>query len=195
MGNKKGSRALVLGEQRGNEENETRGRWERDKELEIEGNIDELRLDGYSDADIQKKLPYSKELILTKRELLEKRDKIVGEETDQAAKKRELDLQYLKLIKTVKETIEGLSVEETRLKLEGQKLIKEIISDRAKLWSVDGKPGASTQIRMNNVENVVLGGTLSKKQLNVIGDIISGKVNPEEIKSENTVVECECLGS
>lgn len=195
MGNKKGSRALVLGEPKGTEENETRGRWERDKELEIEGNIDELRLDGYSDADIQKKLPYSKELILTKRELLEKRDKIVGEETDQAAKKRELDLQYLKLIKTVKETIEGLSVEETRLKLEGQKLIKEIISDRAKLWSVDGKVGASTQIRMNNVENVVLGGTLSKKQLNVIGDIISGKVNPEEIKSENTVVECECLGS
>ena len=36
---------------------------------EIEGNIDELRLDGYSDADIQKKLPYSKELIVTKREL------------------------------------------------------------------------------------------------------------------------------
>ena len=192
---KKGSRALVLGEEKGSEENETRGRWERDKELEIEGNIDELRLDGYSDADIQKKLPYSKELIVTKRELLEKRDKIVGEETEQSAKKRELDLQYLKLIKTVKETIEGLSVEETRLKIEGQKLIREIISDRAKLWSVDGKPGASTQIRMNNVENVVLGGTLSKKQLNVIGDIISGKVSPEEIKSENAVIECERLGS
>ena len=60
---------------------------------------------------------------------------------------------------------------------------------------MDGKPGASTQIRMNNVENVVLGGTLSKKQLNVIGDIISGKVNPEEIKSENAVIECERLGS
>ena len=155
---------LFRSTEQGSEENETRGRWERDKELEIEGNIDELRLDGYSDADIQKKLPYSKELIVTKRELLEKRDKIVGEETDQAAKKRELDLQYLKLIKTVKETIESLSVEETRLKIEGQKLIREIISDRAKLWSVDGKPGASTQIRMNNVENVVLGGTLSKKQ-------------------------------
>ena len=189
------SQSLVLGNETGTEENETRGRWNRDKELEIEGNIDELRLDGYSDADIQKKLPYSKELIVTKRELLEKRDKLVGEETDQAAKKRELDLQYLKLIKTVKETIESLSVEETRLKIEGQKLIREIISDRAKLWSVDGKPGASTQIRMNNVENVVLGGTLSKKQLNVIGDIISGKVNPEEIKSENAVIECERLGS
>ena len=189
------SQSLVLGNETGTEENETRGRWNRDKELEIEGNIDELRLDGYSDADIQKKLPYSKELIVTKRELLEKRDKLVGEETDQAAKKRELDLQYLKLIKTVKETIESLSVEETRLKIEGQKLIREIISDRAKLWSVDGKPGASTQIRMNNVENVVLGGTLSKKQLNVIGDISSGKVSPEEIKSENAVIECERLGS
>ena len=85
-------KSLVLGNETGTEENETRGRWNRDKELEIEGNIDELRLDGYSDADIQKKLPYSKELIVTKRELLEKRDKLVGEETDQAAKKRELDL-------------------------------------------------------------------------------------------------------
>lgn len=191
----RGSQALLIGEKKGTEENETRGRWERDKELEIEGNVDELRLDGYSDADIQKKLPYTKELIVAKRELLEKRDKLVGEETNPAAKKRELDLQYLKLIKTVKETVEGLSVEDTRLKLEGHKLIREIISDRAKLWSVDGKVGSGTQIRMNNVENVVLGGTLSKKQLNVIGDIISGKVSPEEIKSENTIVEGECIGS
>jgi len=191
----RGSQALLIGEKKGTEENETRGRWERDKELEIEGNVDELRLDGYSDADIQKKLPYTKELIVAKRELLEKRDKLVGEETNPAAKKRELDLQYLKLIKTVKETVEGLSVEDTRLKLEGHKLIREIISDRAKLWSVDGKAGSGTQIRMNNVENVVLGGTLSKKQLNVIGDIISGKVSPEEIKSENTIVEGECIGS
>ncbi len=191
----RGSQALLIGEKKGTEENETRGRWERDKELEIEGNVDELRLDGYSDADIQKKLPYTKELIVAKRELLEKRDKLVGEETNPAAKKRELDLQYLKLIKTVKETVEGLSVEDTRLKLEGHKLIREIISDRAKLWSVDGKVGSGTQIRMNNVENVVLGGTLSKKQLNVIGDIISGKVSPEEIKSENTIVEGERIGS
>jgi hypothetical protein len=191
----RGSQALLIGEKKGTEENETRGRWERDKELEIEGNVDELRLDGYSDADIQKKLPYTKELIVAKRELLEKRDKLVGEETNPAAKKRELDLQYLKLIKTVKETVEGLSVEDTRLKLEGHKLIREIISDRAKLWSVDGKVGSGTQIRMNNVENVVFGGTLSKKQLNVIGDIISGKVSPEEIKSENTIVEGECIGS
>ena len=195
MGNHKDSQALILGEQKGSEENETRGRWERDKELEIEGNIDELRLDGYSDADIQKKMPYTKELIVTKRELLEKRDKLVGDETDTSQKKRELDLQYLKLIKTVKETVEKLSVDETRLKIEGLKLVKEIISDRAKLWSVDGKVGAGTSIRMNNVENVVLGGTLSKKQLNVIGDIISGKVSPEEIKSENTVIEGECIGS
>lgn len=185
------SQSLIL-----DKEKSVQGTWSLDQQLEVEGNIDGLRLDGYSNADIQKKFPYSKELIVSKRELLEKRDQLVGEDTNAAAKKRELDLQYLKLIKTVKETIDGLSIEETRLKLEGHKLVKDIISDRAKLWSVDGKTSAATTIRMNNVENVVLGGTLSKKQLNVIGDIISGKVTPEEIKSNaNTVIENERIGS
>lgn len=190
----KNSQSLILDKEKGSEENETRGTWSLDQQLEIEGKIDDLRLDGYNDADIQKELPYSKELIVTKRELLEKRDKLVGEETDTSQKKRELDLQYLRLIKNVKKTIDELGKEDSRLKLEGMKLVKEIISDRAKLWSIDGKVTAGTSIRMNNVENVVLGGTLSKKQLNVIGDIISGKVNPEEVKvNESTSIEGECI--
>lgn len=190
MGNKKDSQSLILSNEKGTEGKETRGTWTVEQQLEVEGNIDDSRLDGLSDVEIQKKFAYSKELITTKRELLEKRDQLIGEKTDVSGKKRELDLQYLRLIKTVKDTIGTLSVEDTRLKIEGHKLIKDIISDRAKLWSVDGKTSAATTIRMNNVENVVLGGTLSKKQLNVIGDIISGKVNPEEIKSgANSVIE------
>lgn len=189
---KKEGRSLRLDRDKGDEDNETRGSWTKDENLEIESNIDDMRLDGCSNAEIQSKFPYSKELIVAKRDLLEKRDKLVGEETDPSGKKRELDLQYLRLIKTVKDAIEKLSVDETRIKIEGLKLVREIISDRAKLWSVDGKVSGGATIRMNNVENVVLGGTLSKKQLNVIGDIISGKVLPEDVKIENPVVEGEC---
>jgi hypothetical protein len=188
---RKDSQALIIDQPKGDSENETRGPWTLDQQLEVEGNIDDMRLDGYSDADIQKKYPYTKELIVAKRNLLEERDKLIGSETDASAKKRELDLQYLKLIKTVKEMVDKMSTEESRLKVEALKLVKDIISDRAKLWNVNGVPSASTTIRMNNVENVVLGGTLSKKQLNVIGDIISGKVSPEEIVKvdASTVIE------
>ena len=139
MSTKKDSQSKILNRERGSEENETRGKWSRDEELEIECNIDALRLDGYSNAEIQERYPYSKSLIEQKRELLKMSDKVVGEETEIPAKKRELDLQYLRLIKTVKETIGSLGTEDTRLKLEGLKLVKEIVTDRAKPFIVTGK--------------------------------------------------------
>lgn len=159
--------------------------------LEIEGTIDQLRLKGWSVADIVGKTTYTKELVTQKMVLLEKMDQDVGEKINVSAKKRELDLQYLQLIKELKQWAEDLSDDQIKNKLECQKLVKEIISERAKLWSINGAVSSVANIRMNNVENVILGGNLNKKQLNVIGDIIAGKIKPEELgERHDAVIEC-----
>lgn len=173
------------------DENDGRGAWPLEKSLEIEGKIDEYRLKGYSIADIVKETNYTKELVSQKMVLLEKMDQDVGEKVNISAKKRELDLQYLQLIKELKQWTTDLSDDQIKNKLECQKLVKEIISERAKLWSINGQVSSGASIRMNNVENVILGGNLNKKQLNVIGDIIAGKIKPEELGDRyDAVIEC-----
>lgn len=172
------------------EKTEKRGRWDLEKSLEVEGRVDELRLKGYSVADIVRETQYTKEVVSQKIILLEKQDQDVGETVSCSAKKRELDLQLLQLIKELKRWAEELSDDQIKNKLECQKLIKEIISERAKLWNINGTTPVQQNIRMNNVENVILGGNLNKRQLNVIGDIIAGKIKPEELGKQDADIEC-----
>ena len=180
------TKPLIEGQTKG------RGRWDLAKGDQIEDTVDSFRLKGYSITDIVEKTNYTKELVNQKLTFLEKRDEDVGNNTNLNAKKRELDLQYLQLIKELKEWTEDLDSDQIKNKIECQKLIKEIITERSKLWSIDGKVTSSANIRMNNVENVILGGNLSKKQLNVIGDIIAGKIKPEEIgEGENATIDYE----
>lgn len=169
------------------------GRPTLEMEKDWEAQIDLLRLSGYQPSEIQKRVGLAIEKINKKIDILERRDVDFAEKADLGQKKRELDLQYLYLIRELRETIVVLSdTKDVKFKIECQRLIKEIISDRAKLWSIgSGNGGGTSTVRMQNVENVVLGGSLNKKQLNLIGDIIAGKRKPEEIgiDGDNPVIE------
>ena len=172
-----------------NGKSEGYGRWPITKHEEITASINEYRLSGYSPIEISKKVNYDLDLVNKKLDILNQRDLETGSDVDANQRRRELDLQYLQIVKSLKELIVDLSdKKDARLKIECHKTIKEVISERARLWQIDGNNKGNADIRMNNVENaVIISGNLDKKTVNLFADVISGKKTMAEI--DGTIVD------
>jgi hypothetical protein len=133
--------------------------------------ISELRAKGESLFDIQAAVKSDLSDIAKKMEILEKYDAEVAERANPNQKKREIDLQLLLVTKKLHYLADN--EEKGITKIEAYKVIKDLLAQRAKLWGADGN---APSVRMGNVENLVIGGNMDRKQLHLIGDILSGRV-------------------
>jgi hypothetical protein len=155
------------------------GRLSKVAEERILAGIDEMRLFGYSPVTIHEKVGRNIDEVHKKLQLLEKRDSEDAGKDKGRARKREIDLQYLQIIKQMKTMADQTLEDET--KIECYKIIRDTVGLRAKLWGVDkGDTTSDRAIKMGNVETVMIGGDLNKQTFNLIADIIAGKTKPKE---------------
>lgn len=163
------------------------GRPTREEYTSLLATIDDLRLKGHPLTSVSTQVKKDLLDVRDKIAYLERLDATVGLEAKPTQKKREIDLQYLLVMRKLHEIADAID-EKSVVKIECYKVIKDLVGLRSKLWQVDaGTPNVN--IKMGNVENVVLGGNIDKRKLNLIGDLLAGKISEETLMGARKEVE------
>ena len=141
-------------------------------ELSLLSQIDELRLKGYSVFEIAKQLKFDIAILKEKMSQLERWDSNVAENADTFQKRREIDLQYMMLLKNVYKFADDLDETRAMAKSNLYKTIKEVIFERSKLWEEKEK----VTVNVGRGAQIAVGGNIDNRQFNLLGDVLSGKV-------------------